>query len=1253
MINSLRQAAYKHGYLIITAAWLYTISFIFSNYWSYHSSPQKVKNKLEQGLQQQEKQFAGIISDTALLNTWITQTSSVADRIKDDIGIFIYQQKDSETIPVLRYWNTNRMYVNADDLLWKEGSYFVGNQNGYFELIKKKVNINGQVYFVIAMLPVRWSYFIENKYLHTDFAGYSGLNKQYEISTDPSALPIINSAGQELYRIKLKEGKSFISYDSITLLLRVWAIILLLIFFHSMAQELVIQRSFRIGYFFLLAAVIGLRVIAYRFSFPFDFSKLPLFDPSVYASNFLHPSLGDLFVNAVLLFWLVSFYKTYNDQRPWFKYKFPANAYSYANLFVLTLICFLLVGVIISLVRDSKISFDVTNLNSLTVYSVISFIILCFLVLSFFHFSQILLTPAIKNKVYPYWQVLGVVLFGFLYLLLFTSGAVTRIYLLVLLWLILYVVLLNFRKSDIDKPLLKSSFFIFWVMIFAMSIASIVIYQNRLVEFEQRKRIAEKLAVQTDPSGENLLNIAATNFDDQFLTQNFNRLAGSEHTNKFIKDSLINQNFSGYLNKYDTRIYTFDSLYHPLFNEDSTNYAGIKTIILNRAKPTIIPDLYSYDNSVDGFSYLYHKTIHNKETVLGYLFVIIKSKRYKSEALYPELFNQVQDIASDLNTNYAYAVYSRGRLINHFNTYSFPSQLDKNQVPEFEFSYKQAGEYNELWFNSGNNKQVLVVKRNTWLIESITLFAYLFCSFLGIILLFHLGNYVLLARFKWGALRKMLRLNIRSQIQATIIFLSVFSFIVIGIATISFFILRFQRNNEERLSKSIQLMANEVNTKMNSLQAFDDVPDNIGVRSELEKTIAEISDLHNVDINYYNLLGNLVISTQPYIYNKHLLSEKMDPKAYLQLKKGHSIHYLQSEKIGSFEYLSIYVPLTDDNGNNYAYLNIPYLNSQNELNQEISGFLATLINLNAFIFLIAGAIAFFLTNRITASFSLIGKKMQEMNLGKINEEIHWNRNDEIGILVEEYNKMVKKLEQSAQALAQSEREGAWREMARQVAHEIKNPLTPMKLSIQYLQQAIQKGAPNVKELSENMAVTIIEQIDQLSKIAGDFSQFANIGNARMETFDITEVLSSLIRLYTANPGIQVEWYREESQYEIFSDRVQMNRLFTNLLQNAIEASEDKEAIVKVWINQKTENKQVLISLKDASGGIPENRKENIFKPNFTTKTSGTGLGLAICKGIVEQANGHIWFESEEGVGTTFFIQLPMASKMNEEQKNIE
>jgi signal transduction histidine kinase len=200
----------------------------------------------------------------------------------------------------------------------------------------------------------------------------------------------------------------------------------------------------------------------------------------------------------------------------------------------------------------------------------------------------------------------------------------------------------------------------------------------------------------------------------------------------------------------------------------------------------------------------------------------------------------------------------------------------------------------------------------------------------------------------------------------------------------------------------------------------------------------------------------------------------------------------------------------------------------------------------------------------------------------------------------------------------------------------------MKLSIQYLQNAIQKGAPNVKELSANMAITLIEQIDQLSKIAGDFSQFANIGNASMERFDIGEVLASVINLYRSQPGIQIGWEKTEQACFIFSDKVQMNRLFTNLFQNAIEAETDQHATIVLNIQQQVIDGQVLLSISDRSGGIPENMQQDIFTPNFTTKTSGTGLGLAICKGIVEKANGTIWHESLDGIGATFFIKLPLA-----------
>jgi nitrogen fixation/metabolism regulation signal transduction histidine kinase len=267
--------------------------------------------------------------------------------------------------------------------------------------------------------------------------------------------------------------------------------------------------------------------------------------------------------------------------------------------------------------------------------------------------------------------------------------------------------------------------------------------------------------------------------------------------------------------------------------------------------------------------------------------------------------------------------------------------------------------------------------------------------------------------------------------------------------------------------------------------------------------------------------------------------------------------------------------------------------------------------------------------------------MKKINLGKINEEIVWKRKDEIGELVIEYNKMVAKLDEGAIALAKSEREMAWREMARQVAHEIKNPLTPMKLSLQYLQKAIENNTGNVNELTKSVARTIVEQIDHLSQIAGEFSQFANIGNPKNEVFDLNESIKMITSLHSSGDTMTISWQPSATKIMIFADKTHINRLFTNLLQNAIQAIPENK-YGEIVVKESVSGSIVLLTITDNGNGIPAIMQNKIFTPNFTTKTSGTGLGLAMCKGIVEQSKGRIWFETEEGTGTVFYVELPLA-----------
>jgi len=1249
LIRFIPKAVYKHGFLLIIAAWLFTISFIVSNYWLYNATPLKVKNKIEKKIASTELEINALFQDTSFIKSLLNDSSFSSKRklFNKKYGFYVYTINDVGS-PILTFWNNNLFSLSASELQYEDGSYSSIHQNGHFELIKKTYSIGQKQIVVVAIIPVLWDYFIENKYLQKDFEGYAQLDEQYEITDSMQGLPVTNTKGKKLFYIKEKEGHNYAGYDIFTILLRLFSIILLVLFLNRTAVEVVNNKSAIKGFLFLLISVCIIRFITYQAPFPFDFSRLGLFDPSIYASNFLHPSLGDLLINSILLFWLVGFFKftVFVGPIPNIKTKYLGkySGLQYVYNILLLAVCFMFANAIASLVADSKISFDVSKFFSLNIYSVISFIILAFFVLALYHLSHIFIKPLLINDVAIFKQILVTSVAGLIYISIRLDSIDVGMHIVVLVWCILYLILLHFRKKDFYLPILKSTFFIFWVIFFSFSITLLVTYENASVEWAQRKKIAERLVQQNDPNGENILSIALSNVDNNILVKNYERLQ-FEFANHFIKDSILNENFSGYLNRFETSIYTYNHQLQPVHNDDSTSFNQLNRFTENKSTLNNIAGLYAFETTGNEQHYIFKKAIVKADSLLGYLFILAKPKPFKSEALYPSLFSQAQETnTSDYNT-YAYAVYINNKLTNQQNDYNYPLVIDKKVVTPFDFVLKKNNNMSELWFNAGTNKTVVVVKEMRTVIDVVTLFAYLFFTILVVIVFFHVSSFLLRTKFSKQALVAALKLSIRSQIHATIIFVSIFSFVIIGAATITFFVDKFNSTNQQRLSKTIDAVAAEISNKLTQVQTqllFDDVAtiNDVGFGSNFEKRISEVASIYNTDINFYSSNGSLLATTQRHIYTKQLLNTKMNAIAFYQFNHNKTNKVIQQEYIGKLKYLSIYTPVIDELGNVYGYLNIPYLNSQLELNNEISSFIATLINLNAFVFLLAGAIAFLLTERIVALFGVITEKMRDVNIGKHNEEIAWNRKDEILALVNEYNTMVQKLEVSAQALARSEREVAWREMARQVAHEIKNPLTPMKLSIQYLQKAIDNNAPNTKELSQKVAQTLIEQIDQLAKIAGDFSQFANIGNAVLESVNVTDVLSTVVYLHRQEEVVQITHTIDDGTYTTVADKTQLSRLFTNLIKNAIEAVGNHETCV-IQIHQKNQNNGIYISIADNGKGIPLDVIDHIFTPNFTTKTSGTGLGLAICKGIIEKMKGTIRFQTSESSGTVFEIWLPI------------
>ena len=1243
--------------LLLISGILFLLSFFFNKEFSNRSSVIRETRLAEKYLQTQERDFEHFLADTALVRKTMDHEESLEELTaltKKKYGIFIYNMPPYRALE-MKFWSDQLVAPPADLINEEDGEYFRKLSNGWYSVIKRtRLVDDGSRIFFFAVIPVRSDFFITTDYLPQEFSFSGEADRWVQISKKETEWPVHSVNGQIVFYLDKKTTGAVSYNDKATLFLRFSALIFLLVFIHFWVDAISIKQGNWRAVGVLVFVLTLLRAFTYFYPSVLNFRQFELFSPLIYGSNGVQRSLGDLLINAILFCWVTLY--------AWTKFKEverPTKGFSYVlkcisgifSLFLLIWSTFMLASVIRSLVADSKISFDVTNIFSLNnVYTVSGFAAMAFLALSYHYFSRLLLKLMLplfgKRPVLVYFAIS---ITGLLYLTVLSGHTDVLFYLPVLLWLLVYTWLLSTNGIIYRKIRINVTGILLWIFVYSVSMSVIMLTENNKLEWEKRKRMAERMALETDPSSETLLNIATQYLDNEFLLENFSRFRDPDKS-LVLRDSLLNDFYSGYLNQYDTRLYVYDSAGSGLYNIDPTSFESLNTILNVQSKETNIKGLFYYEASFDRYNYITRRMVTDTlDRPIGSVFIVSNPKNYRSDALFPELFKLYKKQGPENPSIYSSAIYLNSRLVSPPVKYPFATSLNPEDIPAGEFTQIRRGSYDELWYKVNKSKVVVIARDRESFIETITLFSYIFCSFLFLVALVQLIGFIVRTGFTFPGLKKLVQFNIRTQVHSTIIFISIFSFLIIGATTISFFISRFNRNNNDKLSRTMRIMVNEMQKKLTDSRTFDDqitIYDSVS-NVDLQKLVRDVAEIHGVDVNVYGLNGDLYVTSEANVYTKGVLSRKMDPVAFYHLSKLKQIQHAQDERIGKLSFLSIYSPVRDEEGRLYCYINIPYFTSKPELDQEISNFLMTIINLNVFIFLIAGLIALLITNRITSSFSLISNKMKEINLGKHNDEINWTRNDEIGDLVKEYNKMVAKLGESADALAKSEREGAWREMARQVAHEIKNPLTPMKLSIQYLQKAISNNQPNVKELSASVANTLVEQIDHLSKIAADFSQFANIGFTKVELFDLHDVLGSLQDLYSHNEKLEMTYDTYPGALVVNADRTQLNRLFTNLLANAVEACEGKDRI-RIHIAEKNESGKITVSIRDNGEGIAPEMQSRIFIPNFTTKSSGTGLGLAMCKGIVEQAQGRIWFETRAGEGTVFFVEFPGASLINGE-----
>lgn len=723
------------------------------------------------------------------------------------------------------------------------------------------------------------------------------------------------------------------------------------------------------------------------------------------------------------------------------------------------------------------------------------------------------------------------------------------------------------------------------------------------------------------------------------LSDLFNKLsADSSIVNNISKDNLlpnkqlvlINNFLEDYnkcksLNNTSLNYIIADSSTTILIDGDSSVYNCNKyfsSFIKDNGIPTDVENLWFINDIYSIPYYIYSLSTENYNV----WFDIIPDFNIE-EIGYPELLSSDKNRNSAMNlSENSFGIYDNQELVRAIGYYSFPYYLDSSFINiENTHNYIIINKYKHYVFkDEQTGTRFIICKPYNFFNSTFSSFAFFFVALL---LIYYVFSFI-----STNNLHKHTTPSLRTSIQNSSIAFFLAITLIIGVFSIILIISLNNRKNEKAIEEKTHSVCNDITDNINLFASGADI--------DFENILKRLSSIHFTDINVYEEDGYLAGTSNSEMFLNNLTSNLINATAFENLKIIN--RYIGTESIGSYKYLSSYIVFSHHDGSIY-YLNIPYFTRQSTLKKEISDYIVIFINLYIIVIVISLIMTYFLSKIVTRPLEMLKEKLSLLSLGNKNEKIEYFQDDEIGNLVEVYNNKVDELMISAQLLAKSERENAWREMARQVAHEIKNPLTPMKLSSQYLYKLWKENDPDFDSHIKNYIAMMTTQIDTLSDIATSFSNFAKMPVANNSNINLIDVIKTSIDFYNQQEQI-VSFYSDADIITVFADKSLLSRVFNNLIKNSIQAfsilNDDKKQL-KININCKlNSDNTVIIDIIDNGPGISNEVKNKIFLPNFTTKSSGMGLGLAIVKNIIDNMEGTI--ENIECLsGAMFRIVLPI------------
>lgn len=1131
------------------------------------------------------------------------------DRIDSLDDVFFFLIRNGQVV----WWSDNRVWpVTFADTLWTyyrlpSGHFLIRRFDTFFESD------------LIAVIPLQWSYRIQNEYLKPE------LNQQifgpYQLNLAESggqALPV-RISNRTVFHIYPVSG--FTPLHALSIIVAGLALVAVVL-----AAWVGFYRQYRISAFFIFigwcALLLIIRWVMLVLRFPAGFTDSAIFNPQYFASSRFNPSIGDLLFNAVAVFAAcVILFRYYHRFRGILRLLKHGTKRMALLLFAAVAVYFgwLYPFVVVQTIyNNSGISLGISESLSFDYLRLIAYIVLVLSWMSAFLFIHVwtrLLMVVSSGDRFNY-AAGGLLIFSAINLFTGQSFAAAALIGSLYLAVVLRIPLAKY----ISRATYQSAIYLIVVLVALTLISFVAVRQYaQMRDVQQRKRMAQYFLDERDNLAEYLLHEVREKISqDAFIRS---RLSGPFLNRDAVKQKIKQIYLAGYNARYKVDIFLFSSSGEPLEENPQINFSDWLRYQESTAQRTEYEGIYfqRLPNEPSGHYLVIVPVSRESDSRSAFVAMKLSLPRFIPDKVYPELLvdNRYQPRFPLQSVDYA--VYYQGRVLISSGGFSY-DQFDWSDVPRLFTEGVTVKGYHHVGVEGTGGRLAIISRPVPSLSYKIADYSFLLIIGLAISALALLYNGI--REYRSG---RSLSLVTRLQLLLT----ATFFMALIAVSTVTLGVtsqaLQNQLNEDFR-NRSVGL-ADELTAWLTEDEGS--LAENLG--AEFLRKMR----LTGMDGNLYSAAGRLLASTQPLIFEYQLKAPVAEPQVIRRMAAGEPA-FIVNEKIGRLQFYAAYAGIyTGDEHNLTGFLEIPYFQSQRVAEALQIGILTQVLTVFLILLIALSALSLVASRYIARPLNFIAHQLGAVSITGNNQPLQWMSRDEIGMLVQEYNRMLVKLKESIAELERTHRERTWREIAQQVAHEIKNPLTPMKLTLQQMQRQAGYADATLRKSVD----TLLEQIEVLNGIATSFSAFAKMPEPVMERVNLVPLLEAVVRLHGESGNVTLGADRAEAW--VNGDMKLLNRIFSNLILNALQAARP-EVPVLVQIRLHGENGYYNIEVEDNGSGIDDAIRDKIFLPHFSTRKSGSGLGLAIARQGIEQMGGSIWFESRKGHGTIFFIRLPKA-----------